>query len=417
MPNIRKSVITQTEVIPPPNPADAKPEGIAVSCLADFYATLTPEDIDNGLTYLYQIEPPITKNQGEPAYVEKYKQVIDEDVVRSRIPMATQASIIFKWVTGPRKPPKTYRFALVPQPQQPTFNVNPTTQIAVTGSEGKVIELADKLAEKLARAQSPDALKAAHDQAMGLVNDAYKIALTNAMAGRSEQRTLTQELADLRAAGFLPSPGVSPQADPTEAIVLRLKSEGIIKTQPEEDFADKIKKVADTAALLGFQRITGVGGSEGWKDIFARNIPELTKGLMYVADKFVEGLAMSRAQAAPAANLAPKAANGGRAQPGAAGSPAAAAPTPEAVLDAFIKTKLVEMAAAGFDAEEVIAWIEITADGILGMIRGKPLPMVLQYFAGDSILKQAVATDAGKAWLEGVLKEVNGENKTHGSAG
>jgi hypothetical protein len=417
MPTVRKVTTTETqtdgslgtkvEVL--------EPGATEYDTLADFMDSCEKNEWQRTTLYLYQIDPPVTKYPGQHANVKGYKELFDEEEVRRVAPDGRYFMIIEKINPKPgEKPPvpRKFFFALTPRPQ-PTVAVAGPAQVAVSGTDAQALRTIDKLSSA-----GIDQVSKAAEKSTELLGKTFELAMARAISQGDQKNVdpvegFTKLLGRLREDGFLIG---KPQGTDADAIVAKLKAEGVLATQQSQDLVTQLSKLAEAAALMGYTRSGAAAAEETFKILLTRNAPAIINGLNLLADRILAGLTMRWQMAAQAQPTAPTEAPPGPEQAAATEPTRTAAPPrpprpvripgPQEVLDGFVKSKLVEMYANKIEPDEAVGWLEIAAPEVIQTLGPLEVESLIIYLRSDPILAP-LGQDEARPWVESFLKEIN----------
>ena len=336
--------------------------------------------------YVWQIEPGITKKEGEPGYAIRSCAPVSLDMISDRLPLATRVKIMQK-VRGDRSR-KIWMVALVPKPAAPAG----ATQSAGVGSDA--VAMLNKGAEML------KATTAISETAMGksveIMGDAYRQAVQlQAKPGESTADVLVKmkELGLLKsdsgfdfekAKGFL-SFGVE-----------LLKSAGVVGGAPKEAAKNKLGEISE---ILDFFESRGMRGAAAetspWMGLLTtlapaalRSLENVTANLTRIMELRLAGTAVTSPAAAAASPAQPALPSTASAPPAASVPPGATPASQEQNIGNWIKQNLVALYKAGYTPRRVAQWVEMTAPGLIAELAKVPDAVALTLFNADPILQQ-----------------------------
>jgi hypothetical protein len=411
------TIVKKTQGAPPPRPEEQPPQASGLTVF-DYVEGLKPEDWNRITIYLYQLDPPITKTQGQPAYAFKFARAFDEDEIRQLCPTGRE---FFCKARRRGQPPLTFpTFALAPLPAAAAGTMVRADQAMITGADPAALKVIENLAEKIASGQNAAQMQKTFEQGQELLTTAYKRAIdtTRTPETGKPSGSIVDTLKDLRAAGLIPDISKPTTLD---ELVAKLRTDGTLAAKAPEDLVAQMEKIANAANLMGFTRGAATGaGEESFKLILTRNAPAIINGLNMLAEKVLYALTMRYQAGAPAEApaAAPSEAPREVAPPPAEGKPAAPTapplapprrlPTPQEVLDGFVKSKVVEMCASGIEPGQAVAWLEIASPIVIQSLHGLDIESVLTFLRSDPVLAPLGKEEARK-WVEGFVQEVNAE--------
>ncbi len=387
---VRRTVTTRDEIMPSgPAPEDQPGSTPGDVDLWDYMRSLPETEWQKTTIYLYQIEPSVTRKEGEPAYLKKFGGPFDEDAVRQIAPQGTRFKAIAKRVG---EAPTNFFFAMVPQP-------GVAAQPAAAQSSNELVPL---LKELIAKAQSgnTEEMLATFRQAKEIMNTTYTESLKTVAAQKGDpEGQLLDKLVKLGLIG-----GRGGEGGGLLETITALKSLGLIDTERKSPL-DQLLELKDVART--FFGGGGSGDDDDWKKILARSAPDWMGHLEGMTRNIAQALAGVRApqgQQPPRPTAAQIEEAGPPAQPQPPQQPAQ--DVMQNAMDTLIKAKLVEFHHNEIPADEIVDWLALTSPEMVDDLQKYESGQIMAYFQSDPVLRQIGSGPEVKAWIEAVLKEM-----------
>lgn len=403
--------ILKTEVVRSDNPPrDLAPQAVDFETLSDFMDSLQGISWQNTTLYLYQKEPDVTKVTGEPAYVKRYKEPIDEEEVRRVAPEGRRFMLILKTdkLAGQRaEPPKRFFFS-VSQTSTGGVHVAGNAQVAVSGTDPQALKTIERLS-----VVGIDQVTQAANLSSNLLANTFQLAMTKAINPQPAPdpaavfKGFTEGLVNLKTLGLM---GEEKKPD-VEALAQRIESAltkqaPAVAPPPTPNLGEQFKSFIETAALMGFSRPGSAPAEKSIKTILAENAGTIVNGLNSLAEK-VLAIVTIRAGAPPVQQATEPAAAEPAAQARSGQRQIQAAPANqpkgEQTVEEFLKSKILEFYQAGAQPDQTVAWVIVAAPGIIKQMAAFELPAVIAWLSSDPILKP-LAEASAKKWVTGFLE-------------
>jgi hypothetical protein len=400
MPKVKRVVTETSEVTKPSTPEEEGELHVqSEEDLWDHVAGIKPEDWRNRSFYIWQIEPPITKKEGEPAYVVQWQEPFTPEMLSQRAPEGKRFKIMEK-VTGRRERPIWF-IAMVPRPGQ----VQPGAVTQQNSGQAMGNDTAQVLRDATnALKQSPQLLDEAARKGQEMMSRAY----TSALETVAKPVDVTESIIKLQTAGIIPKPGAA--FDWKGAFDFFRQALPLVKDALHEmgfkPQAVEKAKFGEMREMLEF--LDEVGGlkagakSNPWLEL----APKLLSTLETVSGNVARSVGAR--QAPPGVPEASNPAQQPTAGPNGVGAPPAAVPAVQQEdhgIQNFIKHKIVEFfyKKDEVELETVAVWIEMTAPDLASLLRSVPKDQILPQLKSDSILGPVAADPAGSKFFEDVI--------------
>jgi hypothetical protein len=413
MPKVKRTV-SETAILDRPADEENKSELHiqAEQDLWDHIAELTDKDWQNRSFYVWQIEPPITKKEGEPAYVVQWSERFTPDMIQARAPEGKRFKIMEK-VTGRRERPIWF-IAMVPRsPAQPSSSA----QSYAGNGNPDLRQLASDMTKALS--SSPQLLEEASRKGLAIVGDAYATALSTA----GKPANIVEGLIQLQTAGIIP------RSEPFNWKEMRELIKEILPAVKEITGAGSKAKsgIEEIRELVSFMDELGVLG-RGNVSIWAELAPKLAETAKDISGNIAQIVNARRpfVQQPPQPNPTVTRVNEGSTATTSA-APAAAAPSPQvspadamrdlqAKIEMWLKLRFVELYSEKDekgehfnDAETLGSWIQLTIPQLAALLEVAPMDKAMEFFKADPILAQIATDENGVKYLEEVIKAIKGK--------
>ena len=409
MPRVRKTVVeTQTEEVPPQAPPqDVRdiPDQPAGKNFWEFMLPIGQEEWEKrGLAvWLYRVEPPAGKIEGEPAYLKKYIRPFSIEEVQKEF----GGGKYLYWFREGNKVLARGFFRIGGDPKVAPEPVR-------GGSLESLLPMMEKMFEKFteARERGIDP-KTATEQAMSILTTAYQTGLAT-VAKSSEAPKVTELIAALADLQKLQGGG---QSDFSKMLIDKVVERIINPPDPIE----QMSKLLEMQKTLGLDRDAG----SDWRVSVAQMVPSALASVKEIMKDFRAAAEENRIAAEqraaiawaqrggpvmPAAAVQPATIPGSVPQPASPPSPPAhapfeteplgagpaspanpaAAPMAPAITapdDTWIKQQIVAQFLEARSGEEIGDWLDHTAPQIVDALTPYSVEELMLFFKSDSVLR------------------------------
>lgn len=402
-----KRTVSETAILDRPADGDDKTElhVQAEQDLWDHISELKPDDWRNRSFYIWQIEPPITKKEGEPAYVVQWSEPFTADMLQARAPDGKRFKIMEK-VTGQRERPIWF-IAMVPRsPAQAAASA----QNASVGNNPDLRQLASDMTKALQ--SSPQLVEEASRAGLKIVGDAYKTALDTA----GKPMDVVGSLIQLQTAGLISKPEAFNWKEAKEF------ARELLPTIKEMlGGGSKAKSgIEEIRDLLGLMDELGVLGGGRNGSIWADLAPKIGESLEKVTGNIATIMSARRTIIQQPANPTATRVNGAEPPhpaepqaPAAQSTPAEQARELQAKIEMWLKIRFIELYSDKdekgehtTDAETLGNWVAMTIPQLAQLLEVAPMEQAMEFFKKDPILGPIANDEKGAKYLEEMIKAI-----------
>jgi len=411
MAKVKRTVTEEAVVERPQTVEEAAAAEVMEPGLGEFWEhleSLTDKDIQGREFWVYQLEPPPTKKQGEPAYITVFKEKFGPDTLAQQFPHVITFKIWEK-ILGSNSRRIWWHQQVPRSANSGSPGLGGTSAASGQASESVMRELTASFTK------SPELLQKAASQGLDIQAAAFRAALETA----GKPTDLIEGLIKARAAGLLPEAAKFDWKEVRETVkdlLVFLKDQGVIGRTPEKIHYNELTEI------INFVRELDGGRSDGKTSIWEQIAPRALQTLENITGN-IANIANTRRPAVVPNGPAPAvaaAASGASAEPAKPPSPASTAPAPRAVtpeeardvINTWIAARVLELYMEKDekgeplnDAETVGNWLGLTAPDLAALIEQAPGDAALNFLKGHPIIgKIAQDGERGVKFLEDCVK-------------
>lgn len=269
----------------------------------DSVRKIAPADWDRYLIYIYRVDPPVKNNFGEPSYISKHAQPIDEDTVREEHG-GGKYKIILKDVRRDSSrthllrvegQPKFLVGQTLVQPESQPAQSAPLQQPTPTANNSDIAEIIRAIREVIREPSGgtsqieimTQATKSALDVVTTAAKESAKSSTGSAMLDEITKTVILKAI-DRPAAA----------ADPLKEklIDFALERLGNPQTEPSGDPLKQLGVVKDLLGVDSLGDLFALVGKGGGRDDWKTDLVKLGAGLLGTLPNLIQGMVQMRAQ-------------------------------------------------------------------------------------------------------------------------